>query len=65
MLRGPPGVNLSEPLIDFIHSNYLHFEGGIFWINSSNQQLVNASIAYIEQVRNEYNLKALGHNNKG
>ena len=43
VLRGPPGVKPSEPLIDFIHSHHLHFTGGIFWINCRTTEIMEAS----------------------
>ena len=43
ILRGPPGVKPSEPLVDFIHSFHDAFKGGIFWINGKTQEFVEAS----------------------
>ena len=50
ILTGSPGVKPSEPLIDFIHAFHDVFKGGIFWINSRQQELIDSSVVYIRQV---------------
>ena len=32
LLHGSPGVDLMEPVVDFIYKNHSHFTGGIYWI---------------------------------
>ena len=53
ILRGSPGMNPSEPLIDFIHSFSSHFSGGILWFNGRTPELIAAGVAYIEEVTGE------------
>ena len=51
ILRGCPGVKPSEVAIDFIHSYYKHFSGGIFWVCCRHPGLLDESIKIIEKVK--------------
>lgn len=49
-MKGCPGVEPTEVVIDFISSFYKHFSGGIFWINCRQPELISSSIEYVEKV---------------
>ncbi len=47
ILRGAPGINPSEALIDFIHSFHSYFQGGIFWLNGLTPQFITAGLEHV------------------
>ena len=49
-MKGCPGVDPAEVVVDFISSNYKRFSGGIFWINCAVPELMSSCIKYQEKV---------------
>ena len=50
MVKGCPGVEPVEVVVDFIASFHKKFPGGIFWINCSVPEVMHSSIKYAEEV---------------
>ena len=50
MVKGCPGVEPAEVVVDFIASFHRKFPGGIFWINCSVPEVMHSSIKYAEEV---------------
>ena len=50
-MKGSPGIEPAEVVIDFVSSFYKKFSGGIFWINCLLPDLLNSSIEHIQKVQ--------------
>ena len=49
-MKGCPGVDPAEVVVDFIFSHYKKFPGGVLWINCAVPELMSSALKYAEKV---------------